>query len=71
VLIAGLLPGFGAYRAWSWLVREVGPRRTGLILGLTPVYTAFLARPVLGEAPGWHHAAGATLVLADRRAEFS
>lgn len=63
VLIVGLLPGFGAYQAWSWLMREIGASRTGLILYLTPVYNAFLAWAILGEAPRWYHGVGAALVL--------
>jgi drug/metabolite transporter (DMT)-like permease len=43
VLIVALLPGFGAYQAYSWLLREIGPVRTGLILYLTPLYVALLA----------------------------
>jgi drug/metabolite transporter (DMT)-like permease len=62
-LIVGLLPGFGAYQAWSWLVREMGPSRTSLILYLTPVYTAFLAWLLLGETPHWYHALGAALAF--------
>jgi drug/metabolite transporter (DMT)-like permease len=62
-LIVGLLPGFGAYQAWSWLVREMGTSRTSLILYLTPVYTAFLAWLLLGETPHWYHAAGAVLAF--------
>lgn len=63
VLIVALLPGFGAYQAWSWLMREIGATRTALILYLTPLYTALLAWVLLGEAPHWYHAAGAVLVL--------
>jgi drug/metabolite transporter (DMT)-like permease len=75
-LIVGLLPGFGAYQAWSWLIREIGPSRTGLILYLTPVYTAFLAWLLLGEMPHWYHALGAALAfsglfLANRAARRS
>lgn len=62
-LIVGLLPGFGAYQAWSWLIREIGPSRTSLILYLTPVYTAFLAWLLLGETPHWYHAVGAALAF--------
>jgi drug/metabolite transporter (DMT)-like permease len=62
-LIVGLLPGFGAYQAWSWLIREIGPSRTSLILYLTPVYTAFLAWLLLGETPHWYHALGAALAF--------
>jgi drug/metabolite transporter (DMT)-like permease len=63
VLIVALLPGFGAYQAWSWLLREIGPSRTGLILYLTPIYNALLAWLILGEAVRWYHAAGGMLVL--------
>jgi drug/metabolite transporter (DMT)-like permease len=62
-LVVGLLPGFGAYQAWSWLIREIGPSRTGVILYLTPVYTAFLAWLLLGEEPHWYHALGAALAF--------
>jgi drug/metabolite transporter (DMT)-like permease len=63
VLIVALLPGFGAYQSWSWLMREIGAARTALILYLTPLYTAVLAWGLLGEAPHWYHAAGGALVL--------
>ncbi len=62
-LIVGLLPGFGAYQAYSWLLREVGATRTSLVLYLTPVYTALLSWLLLGEAIRGYHLAGATLVL--------
>ncbi len=72
VLIVALLPGFGAYQAYSWLLREIGPVRTGLILYMTPIYVALLAWALLGEAVRWYHALGALLVftgiyLANRR----
>lgn len=72
VLIVALLPGFGAYQAYSWLLREIGPVRTGLILYMTPIYVAVLAWLLLGEAVRWYHALGALLVftgiyLANRR----
>jgi drug/metabolite transporter (DMT)-like permease len=63
VLIVGLLPGFGAYQAWSWLLREIGAARTGVVLYLTPVYTALLAALLLGEVLHGYHLAGACLVL--------
>lgn len=63
VLIVGLLPGFGAYHAYSWLLKEVGAARTGLVLYLTPVYTAGLAALLLGEALRAYHVVGAALVL--------
>ena len=63
-VIVALLPGFGAYQSYSWLLREVGASRTGLILYLTPIYVALLAWLLLGEPPRWDHAAGAPLVFA-------
>jgi drug/metabolite transporter (DMT)-like permease len=62
-LIVGLLPGFGAYQAYSWLLREIGAARTSLVLYLTPVYTALLSWLLLGEAIRGFHLAGAALVL--------
>ena len=62
-LIAGLLPGFGAYQAYSWLLRELGTARTGLLLYLIPLYNAVLAWVILGEGVRWYHALGAALVL--------
>jgi drug/metabolite transporter (DMT)-like permease len=62
-LIVGLLPGFGAYQAYSWLLREIGAARTSLVLYLTPVYTALLSWLLLGEAIRGYHLAGAVLVL--------
>ncbi len=64
VVVVGLLPGFGAYQAHSWLLREIGTARTGLLLYVIPLYTAVLAWLLLGEAIRWYHAFGAVLVLA-------
>jgi drug/metabolite transporter (DMT)-like permease len=63
VLLLGLVPGFGAYQSYSWLMRELGTARTGLLLYLIPVYNALLAWVILGEAVRWYHALGAALVL--------
>jgi drug/metabolite transporter (DMT)-like permease len=62
-LVVALLPGFGAYQAYSWLLREIGAARTSLVLYLTPVYTALLSWLLLGEAIHGYHLAGAALVL--------
>ena len=62
-VIVGLLPGFGAYQAYAWLLREIGAARTSLVLYLTPVYTAALASVLLGETVQGFHLAGAVLVL--------
>ncbi len=61
--VVGLLPGFGAYQAYSWLVRELGAARAGLVLYLTPLYTAGFAWLLLGEPVRWFHALGAALVF--------
>lgn len=63
VVVAALLPGVLSYGAYSYLQRELGASRTALLLYLAPVYAAGIAWVVLGEAPGWHHAAGAALIL--------
>lgn len=61
--VVALLPGFGAYQAYSFLQRELGPARTGLVLYMAPLYSAALAWAALGEKPAWFHAAGACLIL--------
>ena len=63
VALAALLPGVLSYGAYSFLQRELGASRTALMLYLSPVYSAFGAWLVLGERPGWYHAAGAALIL--------
>jgi drug/metabolite transporter (DMT)-like permease len=63
VLAAAVLPGVLSYTAYSVLQRELGASRTALLLYLAPVYGAALAWAVLGERPGWHHLAGAALIL--------
>jgi len=60
---AAVLPGFGAYQAYSYMQRELGAARTGLVLYLGPLYAAIVAWIILGEAPAWFHAAGACLIL--------
>lgn len=63
IAAAAVLPGVLSYGAYSYLQRELGAARTALLLYLAPVYGAFGAWAVLGEAPGWYHAAGAALIL--------
>ncbi|MEZ5660099.1 MAG: DMT family transporter [Burkholderiaceae bacterium] len=62
-VIVALLPGFGAYQAYSFMQRELGPARTGLVLYLGPLYAAFVGWWFLGEQPTWYHALGACLIL--------
>jgi drug/metabolite transporter (DMT)-like permease len=63
VLFAAVVPGVLSYGAYSFLQRELGAARTALMLYLAPVYGAALAWAVLGEVPGWYHAAGAAMIL--------
>jgi drug/metabolite transporter (DMT)-like permease len=63
VVAAGVLPGFLSYQAYSLMLRELGPTRSGVVMYLGPVYAAFIAWWLLGEAPQWYHAVGALLIL--------
>lgn len=63
IVLGALVPGVLSYGAFSYLLRELGAARTALMLYLVPIYSAFGAWAVLGERPGWHHAAGAALIL--------
>ena len=63
VVAGAVLPGVLSYTAYSYLQRELGASRTALLLYLAPVYGALGAWALLGEPPGWYHAAGAALIL--------
>lgn len=63
LLLAAVLPGVLSYGAYAYLQRALGAARTALLLYLGPVYAAFGAWAVLGEAPGWYHLAGGALIL--------
>lgn len=63
IVAAGVLPGFLSYQAYSLMLRELGPTRSGVVMYLGPVYAAFIAWWLLGEAPQWYHAVGALLIL--------
>ncbi len=63
IVLAGLLPGFFSYQAYAYMLRELGAARSSLVMYLAPVYAAFTAWALLGEAPRWYHAAGAALIL--------
>lgn len=62
-VIAGLLPGFGAYQAHLYVQRELGPARASLVLYLGPVWAAILGWLWLDELPQWYHCAAAGLIL--------
>ncbi len=63
IVLAGLMPSFFAYQAYSYMLRELGAARTALVMYLGPVYAALTAWLLLGEAPKTYHAVGAALIL--------
>jgi drug/metabolite transporter (DMT)-like permease len=63
IVAAGLLPGAGAYGAYSVMQRELGAARVGVVLYLGPLYSAVLAWAVLGERIEGFHLLGACLIL--------
>ena len=63
VVVAGLVPGLGAYWIYGWAQKILGASRVAVSLYLGPLYAAFVGWWVLGEAPGLHHAIGAALIL--------
>ena len=62
-LAVGLVPGLGAYGAYSFCVKELGPARSSVSMYLGPLYVGLLAWLALGESPQWYHLLGALLVL--------
>lgn len=62
-VVAGVIPGFVAYKAYALLIQKLGPAQAGLVMYLSPVYAAAIAWVLLGEAPSWFHFAGAALIL--------
>ena len=63
VLLAGLVPGVGAYWAYGFCQKVLGASRVAASLYLGPLYGGLTAWAVLGESLGWHHVAGAALIL--------
>ncbi len=63
MLAAGLFPGLGAYLAYSYMQRELGAARVGVVLYLGPIYAAAAAWLVLGEPVRSFHWVGAALIL--------
>ncbi len=63
VLAVALLPGAGAYAAYSYMQRVLGAARVGVVLYLGPLYSAVIAWLVLGERIELFHAIGALLIL--------
>ena len=63
IVAAALLPGAGAYAAYSVMQRELGAARVGVVMYLGPLYSAVLAWLVLGEQIEGFHLVGAALIL--------
>lgn len=63
VAAAALLPGAGAYGAYSVMQRELGAARVGVVMYLGPLYSAVLAWIVLGESIEGFHLVGGALIL--------
>ena len=62
-LVLGIVPGFGAYQAYSYIQKVLPSHIGGLVLYVIPLYTAVVAWLFLGEALRWYHIAGAALIL--------
>ena len=63
VVVAGLVPGLGAYWMYGWAQKVVGASRVAVALYLGPLYAAVVAWSVLGEPLSWYHFAGTALIL--------
>jgi drug/metabolite transporter (DMT)-like permease len=63
VLVTAVVPGLGAYMIYNWSQKILGASRVAASLYLGPLYAALAAWGMLGEPLGWHHAAGAALIL--------
>jgi drug/metabolite transporter (DMT)-like permease len=63
VAAAALLPGAGAYGAYSIMQRELGAARVAIVMYLGPLYSAVLAWAVLGERIAGFHLVGGALIL--------
>ena len=63
IVVAGLVPGAGAYLAYATLQKTLGAARAGLTLYLGPLYAAVVAFLVLCEPIEGYHALGAAVIL--------
>ena len=62
-LTAALVPGICAYWIYGWSQRILGASKVAMTLYLGPLYSALASWLLLGEPLGWHHLAGAVLIL--------
>jgi drug/metabolite transporter (DMT)-like permease len=63
VAVLAIVPGVGAYGAYSFALSVLGAARTAIGMYLGPIYVVLLAWPLLGEVPAMYHVVGALLVL--------
>ncbi len=63
VVLAALLPGAGAYGAFSYMQRALGVARASVVQYLGPLYSAAIGWAVLGEQIEVFHGVGALLIL--------
>lgn len=64
ILWIGLVPTAFAFALNTWAVRRSSPAVVAAFTTLQPVLTTGLAFALLGERPGWQHAAGFVLIVA-------
>lgn len=63
IATTAIVPGIGAYLAYSFMLRELGASRVAVVLYLGPIYGALMGWLVLGEKIRAFHWAGAALIL--------
>lgn len=63
MVLAAVFPGAAAFWCYAYVQRRLGVARAAVQLYLGPLYGAAMAWLFLGEPVGWHHAAGAALIL--------
>ncbi|TWT02126.1 DMT family transporter [Reyranella sp. CPCC 100927] len=63
ILVLAVVPGVGAYGAYSFALGVLGAGRAAIGMYLGPLYTGLMAWPLLGETPMHYHIVGALLVL--------
>jgi drug/metabolite transporter (DMT)-like permease len=62
-VIAAVIPGFGAYQAYSFMQSELGAAKAGIVLYLGPLYIAVAGYLFLNEPPQMFHLLGAVFIL--------
>ena len=67
VLFLGFVPGVGAYQAYGFAQRVLGPGPTSLGMYLGPIYVALIAFVAIGEPIRFYHWLGGALILAGLR----